>query len=300
MEKSGLLEIYFKEISKFKVLENDEFNRLFKQMGKEDCPIRQLLINSNLRLVVMIAKQYQHTSLGFEDAISEGNIGLMHALDRYDPEKHQGNKFATYAVWWIRQTILRAMMDKGKLIRIPAYLYGLFKKINEECDLLEQEGIVPTAENVAERFMNEKTQKQTLKYFQQRRIVVVSGSAPTFDGSDEGGASIFDFISDENSAASYDAIVNDDMWEDLFSLIKQVTTEKEFKILCLRIGVDSDDCTLQVPTRTLLEIGADYELTRERIRQIQARACHKILKRLNRTNRSEEVYSYLSNLIHEN
>ena len=270
--------MYLKEIGKVPLLTAEEEIELSKQMelgGEEGKRAQQRLAEANLRLVVSIAKRYVGRGMLFLDLIQEGNLGLIKAVEKYDYRK--GFKFSTYATWWIRQAITRAIADQARTIRIPVHMVETINKlIRVSRQLLQELGREPTPEEIAEEMgMSVERVREILKISQEP----VSLETPIGEEED---SHLGDFIQDDNVPVPADAaaftLLKDQVVEVLGTL-----TEREQKVLRLRFGLDDGRA------RTLEEVGKEFNVTRERIRQIEAKA----LRKLRHPSRSRKLKDYL-------
>ena len=267
--------MYLREIGKIKLLTREEEVDLAQRVEKDELAARQKLIRSNLRLVVSIAKKYIGRGLTFLDLIQEGNVGLMRAVEKF--EWRRGFKFSTYATWWIRQAITRAIADQARTIRIPVHMIETINKFRRIERKLEQElERPPTPEEVAKEMGIDK--EKALE------IVKISQEPTSIEakvGKDED-SSLKEFIPDEltkspEDAASYE-LLKGQIGEVLHTL-----NEREQKVLELRFGLKDNK------SRTLEEVGKEFGVTRERIRQIEAKA----LRKLRHPSRSKKLKDYL-------
>ncbi len=259
------VQMYLKEIGRTPLLNSKEEKELAKRIEKGDEIARQKLIQANLRLVVSIAKRYVHRSphLSILDLIQEGNIGLSRAVDKFD--YHKGFKFSTYATWWIRQAVTRALADYSRTIRIPVHMVETIMKYTQTKRRLMQElGRGPLPEEIATE-MNMDVEK--VHYIQKISQEVISLETPI--GDDDEDSVLSDFIKDETSM-SPDQLANHALLRDQIREVLVDLTEREQKILGMRFGLDDN-----IP-HTLEEVGKVFGVTRERIRQIEAKALEKI------------------------
>jgi RNA polymerase primary sigma factor len=270
--------MYLKEIGKVPLLTAEEEIELSKQMelgGEEGKRAQQRLAEANLRLVVSIAKRYVGRGMLFLDLIQEGNLGLIKAVEKYDYRK--GFKFSTYATWWIRQAITRAIADQARTIRIPVHMVETINKlIRVSRQLLQELGREPTPEEIAEEMgMSVERVREILKISQEP----VSLETPIGEEED---SHLGDFIQDDNVPVPADAAAFTLLKEQLVEVLGTLT-EREQKVLRLRFGLDDGRA------RTLEEVGKEFNVTRERIRQIEAKA----LRKLRHPSRSRKLKDYL-------
>ena len=267
--------MYLKEIGKVSLLTADEEIELAKRMEQGDEDAKKRLAEANLRLVVSIAKRYVGRGMLFLDLIQEGNLGLIKAVEKFDYRK--GYKFSTYATWWIRQAITRAIADQARTIRIPVHMVETINKlIRVSRQLLQELGREPTPEEIAEEMdMNVERVREILKISQEP----VSLETPIGEEED---SHLGDFIQDDNVPVPADAAAFTLLKEQLIEVLGTLT-EREQKVLRLRFGLDDGRA------RTLEEVGKEFNVTRERIRQIEAKA----LRKLRHPSRSRKLKDYL-------
>ena len=270
--------MYLKEIGKVPLLTADDEIELSKQMemgGEIGKKAQQRLAEANLRLVVSIAKRYVGRGMLFLDLIQEGNLGLIKAVEKYDYRK--GFKFSTYATWWIRQAITRAIADQARTIRIPVHMVETINKlIRVSRQLLQELGREPTPEEIAKEMnMSVERVREILKISQEP----VSLETPIGEEED---SHLGDFIQDDNVPVPADAAAFTLLKERLVEVLGTLT-EREQKVLRLRFGLDDGRA------RTLEEVGKEFNVTRERIRQIEAKA----LRKLRHPSRSRKLKDYL-------
>ena len=267
--------MYLKEIGKVPLLTAEEEIELAKRMEAGDEEAKKKLAEANLRLVVSIAKRYVGRGMLFLDLIQEGNLGLLKAVEKFDYRK--GYKFSTYATWWIRQAITRAIADQARTIRIPVHMVETINKlIRVSRQLLQELGREPTSEEIAEEMnMPVERVREILKISQEP----VSLETPIGEEED---SHLGDFIQDENVPVPADAAASALLREQLQEVLGTLT-EREQKVLRLRFGLDDGR------TRTLEEVGKEFNVTRERIRQIEAKA----LRKLRHPSRSRKLKDYL-------
>ena len=267
--------MYLKEIGKVPLLDNDAELVLAEKMAHGDGEAKKQLVEANLRLVVSIAKRYVGKGMFFLDLIQEGNLGLMKAVDKFDYRK--GYKFSTYATWWIRQAITRAIADQARTIRIPVHMVETIHKVSRYSrQLLQEYGREASAEEIAEKMGTSADKVREIMKIAQDPV-----SLETPIGEEED-THLGDFIQDDDSpapaeAASY-ALLREQLNEVLHTL-----TPREEHVLKLRFGLDDGR------TRTLEEVGKEFNITRERIRQIEAKA----LRKLRHPSRSKRLNDYL-------
>ena len=267
--------MYLKEIGKVSLLTADEEIELAKRMEQGDEEAKKRLAEANLRLVVSIAKRYVGRGMLFLDLIQEGNLGLIKAVEKFDYRK--GYKFSTYATWWIRQAITRAIADEARTIRIPVHMVETINKlIRVSRQLLQELGREPTPEEIAEEMkMPVERVREILKISQEP----VSLETPIGEEED---SHLGDFIQDDNVPVPADAAAFTLLKEQLIEVLGTLT-EREQKVLRLRFGLDDGRA------RTLEEVGKEFNVTRERIRQIEAKA----LRKLRHPSRSRKLKDYL-------
>ncbi len=259
------VQMYLKEIGKTPLLTSAEEKELAKRIEHGDEAARKRLIQANLRLVVSIAKRYANRSqrLSILDLIQEGNIGLSRAVDKFDYTK--GFKFSTYATWWIRQAVTRALADYSRTIRIPVHMVETITKYTQiKRQLMQELGREPLPEEIASE-MGMDVKK--IHYIQKISQEVMSLEAPIGDSEDD--LTLSDFIKDEQSL-SPDEMANQALLRDQIKEILADLTEREQRILAMRFGLEDN-----IP-HTLEEVGKEFGVTRERIRQIEAKALEKI------------------------
>ena len=267
--------MYLKEIGKVPLLSAEEEIELAKKMEQGDENAKKRLAEANLRLVVSIAKRYVGRGMLFLDLIQEGNLGLIKAVEKFDYRK--GYTFSTYATWWIRQAITRAIADQARTIRIPVHMVETINKlIRVSRQLLQELGREPTPEEIAEEMdMPVDRVREILKISQEP----VSLETPIGEEED---SHLGDFIQDDNVPVPADAAAFTLLKEQLVEVLGTLT-EREQKVLRLRFGLDDGRA------RTLEEVGKEFNVTRERIRQIEAKA----LRKLRHPSRSRKLKDYL-------
>ena len=267
--------MYLKEIGKVPLLSADEEIEYAKRMEEGDEEAKKRLAEANLRLVVSIAKRYVGRGMQFLDLIQEGNLGLIKAVEKYDYRK--GFKFSTYATWWIRQAITRAIADQARTIRIPVHMVETINKlVRVQRQLLQELGREPSPEEIAE---NMDIPVERVREIQKISQEPVSLETPIGEEED---SHLGDFIQDDNVPVPSDAAAFTLLKEQLVEVLGTLT-EREQKVLRLRFGLDDGRA------RTLEEVGKEFNVTRERIRQIEAKA----LRKLRHPSRSRKLKDYL-------
>ena len=267
--------MYLKEIGKVNLLTAEEEIDLAQRMENGDDEAKKRLAEANLRLVVSIAKRYVGRGMQFLDLIQEGNLGLIKAVEKFDYQK--GYKFSTYATWWIRQAITRAIADQARTIRIPVHMVETInKQIRISRQLLQELGREPTPEEIAE--------KMDITVDRVREIMKISQEPVSLETpiGEEEDSHLGDFIQDENAPVPADAATFTMLREQLDEVLGTLT-EREQKVLILRFGLEDGR------GRTLEEVGKEFNVTRERIRQIEAKA----LRKLRHPSRSRKLKDYL-------
>ncbi|MCR5296417.1 MAG: RNA polymerase sigma factor RpoD [Clostridiales bacterium] len=267
--------MYLKEIGKVPLLTAEEEIEIAKRLEQGDESAKQKLAEANLRLVVSIAKRYVGRGMLFLDLIQEGNLGLIKAVEKFDYRK--GFKFSTYATWWIRQAITRAIADQARTIRIPVHMVETINKlIRVSRQLLQEYGREPTPEEIAKEMgISEAKVREIIKIAQEP----VSLETPIGEEED---SHLGDFIPDDDAPAPAEAASFTLMKEQLMDVLDTLTPREE-KVLRLRFGLDDGH------QRTLEEVGKEFNVTRERIRQIEAKA----LRKLRHPSRSKKLRDYL-------
>ena len=269
------VKVYLKEIGRVPLLTSEEEIELAIRISQNDQEAKNRLSEANLRLVVSIAKRYVGRGMQFLDLIQEGNLGLIKAVDKFDYTK--GFKFSTYATWWIRQAITRAIADQARTIRIPVHMVETINKVKKtNSQLLHENGRDPTAEEIAARLdMPVERVREILRVAQEP----VSLETPIGEEED---SHLGDFIPDDDAQAPVDAASMALMREQLAEVLKTLTP-REARVLSLRYGLEDGN------PKTLEEVGREFNVTRERIRQIEAKA----LRKLRHPSRSKKLRDFL-------
>ena len=269
------VKMYLKEIGKIDLLEPEEERIIAQKMAEGDEDAKETLINSNLRLVVSIAKKYMNRGLSLLDLIQEGNIGLIKAVDKFDYTK--GFKFSTYATWWIRQAITRSIADQARTIRIPVHMVETINKLTRiQRQLVQDLGREPTTEELAEAMGMEPAKIREIQKISQDHISI---DKPVGEEED---SHLVDFISNDELAAPEEEVARNLLKEDLIKALGTLT-ERERKVIELRFGLKDG-----VPM-TLEQVGKKLGVTRERIRQIEAKA----IRKLSRASSSKKLEGYI-------
>ncbi|MFA6709378.1 MAG: sigma-70 family RNA polymerase sigma factor [Fusobacterium sp.] len=266
MEERDLVSLYLKDIRKYKILEKSEEEELLLRAKAGDSEAKNQLILCNLRLVVSVAKKYMSKGMNFIDLISEGNLGLIHAIDKFDLSK--GYRFSTYAVWWIKQSITKAVINKGREIRIPSYKYDLFNKVNK----VVMRRFVKDGKRVSEKEISqeigisEKKVKSIMQEFQE----ILSLNM-------EVGENIYleDTLINKSSKDLEEKIMEKLGKEKVHEILDTLEL-REKEILKRRYGLDGYDIN------TLEEIGYEFKITRERVRQLEKKTLLKLRKKFNK------------------
>lgn len=256
------VKVYLKEIGKVPLLIGDEEIQLAIKISEGDVKAKQRLTEANLRLVVSIAKKYVGRGMHFLDLIQEGNVGLIKAVEKFDHTK--GFKFSTYATWWIRQAITRAIADQARTIRIPVHMVETINRLKKvQSQLLHENGTEPTEEMIAERMELSVERVREIMRVAQEPVSMETPIGPEED------SRLMDFIRDEEALAPDEAAFKSITNEDIDTVLKTLTPREE-SVIRLRFGLMDGRC------HTLEEVGSVFDVTRERIRQIEAKALRKL------------------------
>ena len=270
------VKIYLREIGKVPLLTAQQETELAKRIAAGDEEAKQDLIQANLRLVIAIAKRYAGRGMPFLDLIQEGNMGLIKAVDKFDYTK--GFKFSTYATWWIRQAIARAIADQARTIRIPVHMVETIYKITRaQRQLVQELGREPTAEEISER-LEGALSADRIREIQRINQEPVSLETPIGEEDD---SHLGDFLEDKEVETPNEYTTKSLLKDELYEVMSDLT-EREQKVLKLRYGLEDNH------PRTLEEVGKEFNVTRERIRQIEAKA----IKKLRHPNRAKKLGDY--------
>ena len=256
------VKVYLREIGRVPLLSSEEEVELAVKIAEGNEYAKQRLTEANLRLVVSIAKKYVGRGMYFLDLIQEGNVGLIKAVDKFDHTK--GFKFSTYATWWIRQAITRAIADQARTIRIPVHMVETINRLKKiQSQLLHENGVEPSEELIAEKMDLPVDRVREIMRVAQEPVSMETPIGPEED------SRLMDFIRDEEALAPDDAALKSITNEDIDSVLKTLTPREE-AVIRLRFGLKDGRC------HTLEEVGMEFNVTRERIRQIEAKALRKL------------------------
>ncbi len=259
--------LYLREIGKIPLLTTEEEAELAKKVVEGDKKAKDKMVEANMRLVVSIAKRYSGRGLDFLDLIQEGNTGLLRAVEKFDPEK--GFKFSTYATWWIRQAITRAIADQARTIRIPVHMVETINKVLRTTRKLTTDlNREPTIEEIAKELDMEIDK---VEYVMRIKQDIASLDASVGRDGDDEDSVLGDFVEDEERISPEDSAANQILKEQLASIISTLS-DREQKIIKMRFGIGGER------PHTLEEVGYEFSVTRERIRQIEAKALSKLRK----------------------
>ena len=272
--------LYLREIGKIPLLSSDEEMELARRIVEGDKKAKDKMAEANMRLVVSIAKRYSGRGLDFLDLIQEGNTGLLRAVEKFDPDK--GFKFSTYATWWIRQAITRAIADQARTIRIPVHMIETINKLVRTQRRLTQElNREPTMEELSKEMDMEP---EKIEYINKIRQETSSLDAGIGREGDEEDSVLGDFIEDEDTISPEESATNQLLKEKVAEVLSSLS-DREQKIVRMRFGLDNGG-----KSHTLEEVGQQFAVTRERIRQIEAKALAKLRKHKD----AKKLYEYLS------
>ena len=269
------LRTYLNEITKTELLTAEEEVILAGQIAEGNEKAREHMIRANLRLVVKIARDYENYGVPLMDLISEGNIGLMKAVQRFDPAK--GGKFSTYGAWWIKQSVKRALANQGKTVRLPVHMVDKLSKLRSITAYMTDElGRVPSDDEIAEEV---GLPRQKIAMLRQAAQSVSSMDAPITDGET---GTVGDFMSDDDASDPLDSLETKNLHTELEDLRTHLD-EREARIIDARFGLDGST------PKTLEEVGQEFGVTRERIRQVQNIALEKMRKILRKKERGQTI-----------
>ena len=256
------VKLYLRELGRVPLLSSDEEIKLAVKISEGDEYAKQRLTEANLRLVVSIAKKYVGRGMYFLDLIQEGNVGLIKAVDKFDYQK--GFKFSTYATWWIRQAITRAIADQARTIRIPVHMVETINRLKKvQSQLLHENGVEPSEELIAEKMDLPVERVREIMRVAQEPVSMETPIGPEED------SRLMDFIRDEDALAPDEAALKTITNEDIDGVLRTLTPREE-SVIRLRFGLQDGRC------HTLEEVGSEFNVTRERIRQIEAKALRKL------------------------
>lgn len=271
--------LYLREIGKIPLLNAEEELELAQRVVKGDKKAKDKMAEANMRLVVSIAKRYSGRGLDFLDLIQEGNTGLLRAVEKFDPDK--GFKFSTYATWWIRQAITRAIADQARTIRIPVHMVETINKLLRTQRRMTQElNREPTIEELAKEL---EMEPEKVEYVMKIKQDITSLDAGVGRDGDDEDSVLRDFIEDEDSATPEESAASQLLKEQVQEILSTLS-DREQKIIRMRFGLDNGK------SHTLEEVGQEFAVTRERIRQIEAKALAKLRKHKD----SKKLHDYLS------
>ena len=274
---NGLQE-YLRKVGEYEIYTPEEEKEAFMKYRAGDAALKEEIINRNLKLVVSIAKKYKYNGIAFIDLIQEGNMGLMTAIDKFNPDK--GFKFSTYATYWIRQSIVKAIINKGRDIRLPAHMNDKLSKIKKvQAKLAAENKKEPTIEEIAAEMQMEPEEIQSLLEISQK---VISLDTPVGDDTD---STLVDFVENFRFEAPAEKVAKEDLRDQLLTIMDSLE-EREREVLIKRYGL------LTGEPMTLEEVGKSMDLSRERIRQIEEKA----LRKMRNPIRSEKLKVYMTEM----
>lgn len=269
-ERNGQVEKYLGEIAKNELLTAEQEGELAKRIRLDDSDALEILVKANLRFVVSVAKQYQNQGLPLSDLINEGNLGLIRAARKFDETR--GFKFISYAVWWIRQAMMQAIVEQSRIIRLPVSKIGAYSKITKAFQKFEQEfQREPDVEELMEMLGMTKDEIET--YFKVNTVTLSTDSI-VGGGEDEGSTSLKDMLYDKEDASAEDQLMQKTVENEITQML-QGLSEREAEIIACYFGLNG-----KTPM-TLEEIGQEYNLTRERVRQIKERCIQRLKEKTN-------------------
>jgi len=275
--EDSALSTYLKEINKINLLTREEEDDIARRAVKGDAMAKEILVNANLRFVVNVAKKYQNQGMSLEDLIGEGNLGLINAIEKYDPER--GYHFISYAVWWIRQAILKAICEKSRMIRLPMNRANELVQIEKtRKHLTDLNGEEPEIADIAKELDLDSREVEELLRLSREHV---SLETPVFYKKDS--SVLGDFIEDEGYTAPEEQVMNISLKEDINRILRDLP-DKESQVLQYRYGLNDKK------PLSLKEIGDIYDLTKERIRQIEQKA----LTRLKHPGRKQKLEAYVA------
>ncbi|CAM9140807.1 RNA polymerase sigma factor [Mycoplasma marinum] len=284
-ETDDIVKWYMRWIGKYgKLLKHEEEIALAKRIDKGDKRAREILIRRNLRLVVNNAKKYKNRGLSFIDLISEGNAGLLKAVSKYEWER--GFKFSTYATWWVRQAITRAVADQARTIRVPVHMVETINKIIKiERELHQELGRKPTDEELANEYGNGFSAEK-VQYIRKINIDPISLDKPIGKEDD---SSFSDFVEDDSATSPVDYAANEELRKVLLQILDTYLEEREREVIKMRYGIGENENGERMRAHTLDEIGEKFDVTRERIRQIES----KVLRRLRHPQKRRKLKDFI-------
>ncbi len=284
-ETDDIVKWYMRWIGKYgKLLNHEEEIALAKRINKGDKRAREILIRRNLRLVVNNAKKYKNRGLSFIDLISEGNAGLLKAVSKYEWER--GFKFSTYATWWVRQAITRAVADQARTIRVPVHMVETINKlIKIEREMHQELGRKPTDEELSKEY-GEGFTAEKVQYIRKINIDPISLDKPIGKEDD---SSFSDFVEDNGTPSPVDFAANEELRKVLLQMLDTYLEDREKEVIKMRYGIGVDEKGNRIKPHTLDEIGHEFNVTRERIRQIES----KILRRLRHPQKRRKLKDFI-------